>query len=150
MIALVAYLLSLDPLGVAVVGAAYAYGGHARTLADVMPYVEAARIAEARTGVSARLLMAIAVVESGAGASLTGDDGDACGAWQYHARWSPACATMSVEAVCAMLRTEPLEAAMHAAEYIAAHGPVCHYQQGHTCRDGETYTDRVEAVRRML
>jgi hypothetical protein len=117
---------------------------------DVRPYVEAARIAERETGVCARLLLAIAIVETRAGAALIGDHGRACGAWQYHARYSPAAEFLGVDGVCELLQREPVEAALHAADYLLGYDlRVCHYQAGHTCSHGR-YVARVERVLRRL
>lgn len=122
-----------------------------RPVEAVRPYVEAAQIAEHETGVSARLLLAVAVVESNVGATLTGDGGRACGAWQYHARYSPAARILGAERVCQILRDEPLEAALHAADRIAHYeGKICHYNQGVRCLRGEHYTARVERVLEAL
>lgn len=121
-----------------------------RTPAGVRPYVDAVRYAERETGVCARLLLAIAIVESRAGAALIGDGGRACGAWQYHARYSPAAQYLGAAAVCELLQREPREAALHAADYLLGYDlRVCHYQAGHTCSHGR-YAARVERVRARL
>lgn len=143
MIAFILLLLA-DPLTARVAELAH------RTPDDVRPYVEAARIAERETGVCARLLLAIAIVETRAGAALVGDDGRACGAWQYHARYSPAAPILGVDGVCELLQREPVEAALHAADYLLGYDlRVCHYQAGHTCSHGR-YAARVERVLERL
>lgn len=109
----------------------------------VRPYVEAAWIAGPRAGVDPLLLVAVGLVESNL-SPVRGDGGRACGPWQYHPTYSPAREALGWDGVCAMLMNDPLEAAMHAAERLAAYPDVCHYQAGHTCRHTR-YSRRVEA-----
>jgi hypothetical protein len=100
----------------------------------IRPYIDAAFDAGEEYSVDPYLLVAVGYHESRL-RSVLGDEGRACGAWQYHPRYHPDVVDggRDLDQTCDRLMTDLDYAAETTARRLRRYNHVCHYNQGGRC-----------------
>jgi len=124
----------------------------------VKPHPDLAKyVVAASAHPNATELLAVAWIETRV-KPLIGDQGRACGVFQYHSRYHPEIKSLKRknEDVCAQLLRDPVFATATTVERLKRYAHICHYNQGGRCLKADlaykpgSYSWKVREMKREL